>query len=223
VYAAIEMTTRQEHIRAGYDRVATSYAEELRDELQHKPLDRALLDTFVEHVRGRGPVTDIGCGPGHIAAYLHRRGLEILGLDLSEEMLACARRTVQGVEFRRGDMLALDFDADAWAGIVAFYSIVHLEPEDVRLAIGEFWRVLQPEGRLLLSFHAGSDRLRLEEWLGASVEMEWIFFSPAFVERELTTAGFAIEARILRAPYTPFEHPSQRAYILAQKRVAISA
>ena len=64
-------------IQASYDRVAAAYAAHFMGELAHKPLDRALLDCFAEEVRGQGPapVGDIGCGPGHVARYLHECGL----------------------------------------------------------------------------------------------------------------------------------------------------
>jgi hypothetical protein len=48
-----------------YDRVAAEYALRIFGELEHKPLNRQLLDRFAERVQGLGPVCDLGCGPGH--------------------------------------------------------------------------------------------------------------------------------------------------------------
>src|SRR3954453_1470640 len=70
-----------------YDRVAAEYALRRFGELEHKSLDRQLLDRFAARVRGLGPVRDLGCGPGHIARYLHERGAQVMGLDLSAEMM----------------------------------------------------------------------------------------------------------------------------------------
>jgi hypothetical protein len=50
--------------KTSYDRVADEYVRRIFDELQHKPLDRLLLDRFAASVRGMGPVCDMGCGPG---------------------------------------------------------------------------------------------------------------------------------------------------------------
>ncbi|WP_394855642.1 methyltransferase domain-containing protein [Rhodococcus globerulus] len=58
-------------------------------ELSNKPLDRALLATFAE--LAHGTVTDLGCGPGHVTAYLHSLELSTSGVDLSPEMVAIAR------------------------------------------------------------------------------------------------------------------------------------
>lgn len=64
--------------RGSYDLVAERYADELGDELRGKPLDRGMLGVFAELTDG-GVVADIGCGPGHVAAYLAGRGCGLLG------------------------------------------------------------------------------------------------------------------------------------------------
>jgi 2-polyprenyl-3-methyl-5-hydroxy-6-metoxy-1,4-benzoquinol methylase len=56
------------------DRLADEYARRIFNELQHKPLDRELLDRFAARIVGRGEVCDMGCGPGQIARYLRDAG-----------------------------------------------------------------------------------------------------------------------------------------------------
>jgi len=73
--------------RASYDRVADEYVRRIFDELKHKPIDRRLLDRFAASVSEAGPACDMGCGPGHVARYLHARGVQICGVDLSTEMV----------------------------------------------------------------------------------------------------------------------------------------
>lgn len=83
-------------IRTAYDTVAADYAERVRTELDSKPLDRAMLVSFGEHVQAVevGPVADVGCGPGHVTAFLHSLGLTVRGIDLSSEMVAVAVGTI---------------------------------------------------------------------------------------------------------------------------------
>ncbi|MFH8484565.1 hypothetical protein [Streptomyces longisporoflavus] len=70
--------------RTAYDTVAEDYEALTRAELGTKPLDRAMLTAFTELVRpDTGPVADLGCGPGRITAFLHARGIDALGIDLS--------------------------------------------------------------------------------------------------------------------------------------------
>jgi trans-aconitate methyltransferase len=94
--------------QASYDRVADEYVRRIFEELQHKPLDRQLLDRFAASVRDVGLVCDMGCGPGHVARYLHEHGVQVCGVDLSAEMVDRARRLTPAVEFQQGDMMALD-------------------------------------------------------------------------------------------------------------------
>lgn len=148
------------------------------DELRHKPFDRALLDRFEEQVRHRGLACDLGCGPGHIARYLQEQGVSVCGIDLSAEMVERARRLTPGVEFRQGDMRALSEPDESFAGIVAFYSIIHIPPDDVALTLRGLRRVLQPNGWLLLAFHIGSDAIHLDEWWGHEVDVDVFLFQP---------------------------------------------
>lgn len=204
-------------VQTSYDRVAAEYAEHFLGELAYKPLDRALLDCFAEEVRGHGPVGDIGCGPGQVARYLHERGLEPVGIDLSTEMVAQARHHHPAITFRQGTMLDLDVADGAWAGLVAFYSIIHLEPHLVPRALAEFHRVVRPGGIVLLSFHVGQERRHFDEWWGHPVDLDFLFFERPAVERWLEEAGFTVQARIERQPYVPHEVATQRAYLLARK------
>ena len=58
--------------------------------------DRQLLDRFAASVQDRGPVCDLGCGPGHVARYLSERKVQVCGVDLSPEMVKRARHWLLG-------------------------------------------------------------------------------------------------------------------------------
>lgn len=90
--------------QASYDAVASEYVRRISDELQHKPLDRALLERFAIAVRDRGPVCDLGCGPGHVARYLKERGVETIGYDLSPKMVEAAQVLNPEITFQQADM-----------------------------------------------------------------------------------------------------------------------
>ena len=50
---------------------------------------------------------DMGCGPGHVARYLHERGVPVCGVDLSPELVKLARRLTPDIPFEQGDMRAI--------------------------------------------------------------------------------------------------------------------
>jgi ubiquinone/menaquinone biosynthesis C-methylase UbiE len=207
-----------EPIRESYDRLAEQYANHLFNELENKPFDRDLLDRFAAGMKGRGQVCDMGCGPGHIARYLNSAGVTIFGLDLSKQMLEQARQRNPDIRFREGNMLALDLEENALAGITAFYALVNLPAEFWPLVFREMERVLQPNGLLLLAFHTGNEVIGVKELWGLPVSLNFFFVPASVAKRHLEAAGFRIEEAIERGPYPPeVEYQSQRAYIFARK------
>jgi SAM-dependent methyltransferase len=137
-------------------------------------------------------------------------------------MIDRARRLNPGLEFQTGNMLTLDVDDEAWVGIAAFYSIIHLPRDEVITALCEFKRVLRGGGLVLLAFHLGDHVQHLDEWWGHAVSADFTHFRLDEMNRYLEAAGFEIEAAIEREPYPGVEHQSRRGYILASKPIASS-
>lgn len=207
-------------VRQVYDSLAAEYAAAFEGEHDKKPMDRELLARFATELGGRGPVWDLGCGPGQTAAFLKGLGMEISGLDISENLLARARALHPDIRFRQGDLLNLPFEDSSLAGIVSFYAIVHFGPEQVRAAFREMHRTLAPGGLLLFAFHAGDETLRIREFLGKEVDIDFSLFPPGFIERCLEERGFENIEPIERPPYPEIEYQSRRAYVFAEKKNA---
>ena len=207
-----------EEVRSSYDRVAAEYARHLYEELRQKPTDRQLLDEFAARHEEGGLTCDLGCGPGHVARYLSERGIPVCGIDLSPEMVSRARQLNPGIEFGVGDMRALEAPDGSWTGIVAFYAIVNLPNPDLHAAIKEMYRVLRPQGWLLLSFHLGDEVVHVGDLWGCKVSLDFYFRRTEEVIAQLRSTGFDLSQVIEREPYAPeVEYQSRRAYILAQR------
>jgi SAM-dependent methyltransferase len=204
-------------IRESYDRLADEYARRLFHELEHKPLDRELLNRFAAEVAGQGEVCDMGCGPGQVARHLRDAGVMVFGLDLSPHMLEQARQFNPDISFVGGDMTTLDLSDGALAGIAAFYAIVNLPKELLPVIFREMHRVLQPRGLLLLAFHSGDEILHPAELWGRPIAMDFFLFEPTVIRRYLESAGFVVEETVERGPYPEVEYPSRRAYLFARK------
>ena len=98
-------------VRKSYDSVAEEYATGFRDELAGKPLDRALLASLAEQVGDGAPIADLGCGPGHTAAWLADQGVAPVGIDLSPAMIAVGRVTTRTWSSGRGISLRARTDS----------------------------------------------------------------------------------------------------------------
>jgi SAM-dependent methyltransferase len=203
----------------GYNTVAPEYAEKYKDEMDYKPFDCDCLDRLAREVGGSGPICDLGCGPGQLARYLHRQGVDTLGIDLSPQMIAEARRLNPEIPFHQGNMLALPDADNSWGGIAAFYCIIHIPREQVVGALREMKRVLKPNGVLLLTFHIGTEITHLDEWYEKPVNLDFAFYQPVEMESWLKEAGFELEETLIREPNVEVEYPSRRAYLFARKPI----
>jgi ubiquinone/menaquinone biosynthesis C-methylase UbiE len=204
-------------VRRSYDAVAEKYAAQFSDELAGKPLDRALLACLIEQAQPGAPVADVGCGPGHVAAWLADHGVCAVGIDLSAAMVTAGRRDYPAVEFREGDLLDLPAADGEFAAVVAFYSVIHLGPGELPRALTEIRRVLRPSGLALVSFHVGSEVRHLAEWWGVAVDVDFRFLEIAAVAAAMQQAGLGVEAQVERASY-PGEVETRRGYLLARRQ-----
>ncbi|WP_330481006.1 class I SAM-dependent methyltransferase [Streptomyces sp. NBC_00724] len=206
--------------RTAYDTVAVDYERLLRDELNAKPLDRAMLAAFSELVQAPriGPVADLGCGPGRVTAHLHSLGVEVFGIDLSPEMIAVARRTHPELRFEEGSMTALELKDDILGGVVAWYSTVHTPPELLPTVFAECHRVLAPGGHMLLAFKVGDQCWHRDQAYGHAVALDIYWTSPHHVADLMSRAGLVMDARMIREP-DESEKPrqGQQAFFLAHK------
>lgn len=145
---------------AAYDAVAVQYAEFAAGVWDEYPLDRAAWTAFADAVRGRGPVADLGCGPGHLTAHLRSLGLDAFGVDLSPAMIELARAAEPAVRFEVGSMAELDLPDASLAGILAWYSVIHTPPAQLPRYFAEFARTLASGGHALLGcFESGGGPL----------------------------------------------------------------
>ncbi|MGI5218273.1 class I SAM-dependent methyltransferase [Nocardia sp. CA-290969] len=193
------------------------------DMLDALPLERALLAAFAELVRANsgGPVADIGCGPGQVTAHLHALGSSVFGIDLCSAMVALARQAYPDLRFEQGSMTALDLPDAGLGGILAFYSTIHIQPEQLPLVFAEFERVLAPGGYLLLEFFAGADSQPQEFDHKVVPAYRW---SPDSLAELLASAGFVeVDLRYGVRLYRPLDVEQTRRYIDGLRSAPITA
>ncbi|VFA93302.1 Malonyl-CoA O-methyltransferase BioC [Nocardia farcinica] len=199
---------------AAYDAVAELYTDMARDVLAANPFERSALAVFAELV-GDGPVADLGCGPGRLTGYLADAGLDVFGIDLSPRMIEIARAEYPALRFEVGSLERVGLPADALAGLLAWYSLIHLPPERVPAVLDEFFRVLRPGGHALLGFQAVDGEVDPVPYDHKVIRaFRW---PPERLGAVARAAGFTVVARMLRAPL-PDERGDQ-GYLLVKKEI----
>jgi ubiquinone/menaquinone biosynthesis C-methylase UbiE len=98
---------------------------------------------------------DVCCGTGLVAAAAAKAGASVIGLDLSDPMVATARAKGLPAEFHAGDAEALPFADATFDCIVCNFGLYHLPDPD--RAIAEAARVLKPGGRYAFTTWCGPD------------------------------------------------------------------
>ncbi|MDP9320631.1 MAG: class I SAM-dependent methyltransferase [Chloroflexota bacterium] len=109
-------------------------------------------------------VLDAGCGTGRVARELARRGVDVVGVDLDQDMLATARRRSPELTWVEADLAAFDlartFDVVVAAGNV----MILLTPGTEPAVVMTIARHLRPGGRLIAGFQVRPNHLTLAEY-----------------------------------------------------------
>jgi trans-aconitate methyltransferase len=144
-----------ERVRQAYASVANLYIE-LFGTRQQVPADD--LAFIRRHLAGRpGPVLDLGCGPGHLTDYLRSLGADAMGIDLVPEFIAHARAAHPSGSYQLGSIENLAVPDHSVAGILAWYSLIHLPPHDLDNVLAEFRRALAPAAALVVGLVDGDE------------------------------------------------------------------
>jgi len=210
--------------RAVYDRASARYVQFVGTEISSAtegPIDRSLLLAFIELIKRQTNVrvADVGCGPGRAAAFMAERGLDVVGVDVSQAMLAVARTAHPHIGFEEGQLDGLPIETGVLAGAVCWYSIIYTPPDRLAQAFGELARVLMPGGYLLLAFQAEGEPVHRADAQGTDLPLTSYRHGVQEVAGCLEYTGFKIYATVLRAPELAGEATSQ-GFVIATSPLA---
>ena len=175
-----------ELVRSGYDRLTELYAKEReRFDNWHE------VEAFTSRLPENGRVLDAGCGTGvPIARKLVQIGFEVVGIDISGNMVTTARANVPGATFHQMNMAAIDFPPESFDGVICCYAIIHTPREKHANIFRSFHKVLKPQGVMLVSVASWAWE-EVADYLG--VDMYWSHYDPSVTKSLITEAGFDIE------------------------------
>jgi SAM-dependent methyltransferase len=158
----------------------------------HRRPDRA--DRLVL-ARCRGPVLDIGCGPGRHVTALEERGLPAMGIDTSSAAVAAARR--RGATAVQTSVFGPVPDPGRWGTALLLDGNIGIGG-DVTALLLRTRSLLQPGGRLLVETisplaRPGQAQVRVRHPGGASGWFPWAWATPADIECRSGEAGMILD------------------------------
>ena len=189
--------------QSGYDKMASAYDEAFPTGYA-SAVERHAIALFAEDLAATGlsgPVVDVGCGTGHITHALSSRGLDVVGLDPSTGMLTLAQRRYPEMRWRLGDANLCELPEDhlPLAGIVARFSLIHVEPETVPGILTTWAARLQPKAHVMVAFQCSEDPARPVREFDHVVARAWRWH-PDAMAAALAAAGLSERWRLVTQP-----------------------
>ncbi|NGZ73768.1 class I SAM-dependent DNA methyltransferase [Saccharibacillus alkalitolerans] len=157
-----------------YGKFAYVY-DELMQDMPYAKWKRFALEAWEKHGNPRN-VVELGCGTGTLTVMLAEQGYGMIGIDLSEDMLAVAqdkaeeRPPLQGL-LRSGSLRFVRQDMTEWMtpepadSVISFCDCLNYltEPEQVEAAFRATYEGLKPGGTFLFDVHHQNTLRRYEE------------------------------------------------------------
>ena len=147
-------------VRDMYESTAESYSKMMDKEID-LPVYSEILGRLHERIANvPGTLIDTACGSGHMMSMYRKRydqRRSLLGIDLSPRMVSIAGKKLGSAgQVVVGDMRDLSqVEANFASALLNFFAVHHLDPEGVRTAVKEWYRVLRPGGQLLVAAWEG--------------------------------------------------------------------
>ena len=214
--------TKYEQIKNGvknsYNLVAKKYNSLFENELDTHEYDKTLLDEYSNNFKPNEKICEMGCGPSaQVGRYLLSKIFSIDCLDFSEKCIENARTLENRITYICKDMTNTGLPNEYYNGIVSFYALFHIPKPYQREALREFYRLLKPNGKLLIVNHEGSLKKTFKKiWDTENLYLFANFTNKFFMKKILIEEGFEIDEIYLKESYYGF--PKYRIVVKATKK-----
>jgi ubiquinone/menaquinone biosynthesis C-methylase UbiE len=169
-----------------YNKIAKLYAAYTEHELMQYQLSK-----FASVLPGK-KVLDAGCGAGRDVAYMQEDGLDVIGIDLSEELLKEAKKRYPKCKFKLMDFRKMSFKDNTFDGIWCMAGLIHTDRKEIPQVLKEFSRVLKKNGVLYIAVVEGEGEKVIKKEKYNNEPRTYVYFKLSEMEKYLTDAGFQI-------------------------------
>ncbi len=156
-----------------YDAIAEKYNATYAD---NDLVDYQYMLSFLSALSGK-KILDMGCGCGESTSYLASKNFDVIGIDLSDNMLNEARHLYPFLHFEKQDILSTSFSESSFDGIVLTYVVNHFNESGLHLLKSEVDRLLKNQGLVFLSAHVGEGEELLPDPLDETIQIYYNFLN----------------------------------------------
>ena len=194
-----------------YEKIAKAYAKVFNKLSDH-------IDEFLRLIPEKGRILDAGCGIGTDSAYIKSRGFNVIGIDLSKEMLKLAKQKFPEINFKLMDIRELHFQPNSFDGIFASFSLIHIPKKEVFPILKKFYNMLKENGVIYIALHEGKpEEVFIDEPLYPDMKLFLNIFSYEEIKDLLIKSKFKIIRKYDRKPESNVELNFKKLFIIARK------
>lgn len=139
--------------------VFSEFYDALTANVSYDTVSQVLSSLLTRYGKGRGLLLDLACGTGSVSVRLAEKGYEVIGVDLSPEMLSEAQNKAysagQNILFLCQDMTKLDLYGTVDAAVCTLDGLCHLpDEESVFAALQKVSLFMNPGGVFLFDVNS---------------------------------------------------------------------
>jgi len=170
-----------------YNKYASQFVQHFENKLETKELDE-----FIALLPKNGKVLDAGCGSARDSAYMISKGYSAQGIDLSEGLLAEAKKIHPEVPTQLMSLTEISFPATYFDGIWCKAALLHLDRKEIPRVLKDFRKILKPNGILFIQTKLGQGEGTQAVPFNHKLTRMFTFFTIDELSDLVTSAGFEL-------------------------------
>jgi ubiquinone/menaquinone biosynthesis C-methylase UbiE len=194
-----------------YDIIAEDYNKVFGNDMS----DKEYIDKFLREVN-KGRILDVGCGVGNLTKYIKDKGFEVLGIDLSNNMLKIAKERFPDVEFKLMDMTDIKLPKNSFDALFVAYSLFHLPPNKIENTAKGFVELLNSKGKIMFILQEGNGDVIVDEPFKPSEKMYINYFTRDTIVGLLKKLNFKILHFDTRGAKSSMELGNNKLFVIAE-------
>lgn len=171
-----------------YNAIADHYASQM--DAYTPEADRKL---FLTYLKPGSKILDVGCAAGRDSIYFSQFGHKTVGVDLSEKLLAIARKKAPNLTFLHDDICKKLFPNGSFNAVWACAVLLHQSRQEVPGILRNFYQALVDDGVLFVRVKEGRGEGDVVEELSKDQSRHFTYFELDELEGLIRGAGFVIE------------------------------